>query len=146
MRHPYARGRFPLWNSYAPASHHRRMRSLSQDEARRVGSELKRWSQRPVGASNLRALGLYGVLVLLMLAAAQGLPRPVELVRGFAAMSAVMLATMHFIARGMLRGLRRAGVAEAQDAIEAMRNPRRISAFDMAMTWLLVAAIAPYCE
>lgn len=122
------------------------MRSLSQDEARRVGSELKRWSQRPIGASNLRALGLYGILVMLMLAAAQSLPRSAEVVRGFAAISAVMLATMHFVALGMLRGLRRAGVIEAQGAIETMRNPRRISAFDMAMTWLLVAAIAPYCE
>ncbi|MBN9091166.1 MAG: hypothetical protein J0J01_29975 [Reyranella sp.] len=122
------------------------MRSLSQDEARRVGAELKRWSQRPLGPGNLRALGLYGVLVMLMLAAAQSLPRPAEVVRGFAAMSAVMLATMHFVALGMLRGLRRAGVAEAQDALNVMREPRRISAFDMAMTWLLVAAIAPYCE
>ncbi|HTE82309.1 MAG TPA: hypothetical protein VK634_16620 [Reyranella sp.] len=52
---------------------------------------------------------------------------------------------MHFIAMGTLRGLRRAGIAEAQDAMNATRDPRRISAFDLAMTWLLIAGIARYC-
>ncbi|WP_428668823.1 hypothetical protein [Reyranella sp.] len=37
-----------------------------------------------------------------------------------------MLATMHFIA---LRGMRRAGIAKAQEPMNAMRDPRRISAF-----------------
>lgn len=121
------------------------MRSLSRDEARRIGAELKRWSQRPVGAANMRAVGLSVALTMLMLAAAHSLPAAADAVRGFAAMSATMLATMHFIALGTLRGLRRAGVAEAQDAIDAMRDPRRISAFDMAMAWLLIAGIARYC-
>lgn len=122
------------------------MRSLTKDEARRIGAELKRWSERPVSAANARALTLCGVLTMLMLFAAQQLPEPAVAIRSFAAMSAVMLATAHFISLGALRGLLRAGIAEAEDAIGAMRNPRRISGFDMAMTWLLVAAIARYCE
>lgn len=121
------------------------MRSLSKDETRRIGAELKRWSQRPIGATNVRAAGLSVALTMLVLAAALSLPAPADVVRGFAAMSSVMLATMHFIALGTLRGLRRAGIAEAQDAMDAMRDPRRISAFDMAMTWLLIAGIARYC-
>ena len=118
------------------------MHSLSREDARRIGAELKRWSQRPIGAANARAVGMSVVLAMLMLAAAHGLPAPADVVRGFAATSAAMLATMHFIALGTLRGLRRAGIAEAQDAMDAMRDPRRISAFDMAMTWLLIAGIA----
>jgi len=93
----------------------------------------------------MRAAGLSVALTMLMLAAALSLPAPADVVRGFAAMSAAMLATMHFIAMGTLRGLRRAGIAEAQDAMNATRDPRRISAFDLAMTWLLIAGIARYC-
>jgi hypothetical protein len=121
------------------------VRSLSNDEARRLGAELKRWSQRPIGVTNARALGLCGMLMALMVVIAQDLSAPALAVRGFAAMWAVMLAAAHFVALGMLRGLLRAGVAEAQDAMSAMRHPRRISAFDMAMTWLLVAGVARYC-
>lgn len=120
------------------------MRTLSKDEARRIGSELKRWSERPVGAANARALGLCAVLVALMLVSAQQLPVPA--VRRLAAISAVMLASLHYISLAILRGLLRAGVAEARDAMDAVRDPRRISAFDMAMAWLLVAALARYWE
>lgn len=137
---------FPLWNSYEAASYDRGMRSLSQDEARRIGAELKRWSQRPVGGTNLRALGLCGLLTMLMVLGARDLAAPASMVRGIAAMAAITMAAVHVIALGMLRALLRAGVAEARDALGAMRDPRRVSAFDMAMTWLLVAAIARYCE
>ncbi len=122
------------------------MRSLSKDQARRIGAELKSWSQRPIEAANMRALALCGVLTLLMLVGVQNLSKPAVAVRGFAAMSAVMLATAHFIASGVLRGLLRAGIAEAQDALNVLRDPRRISAFDMAMGWLLVGALARYWE
>jgi hypothetical protein len=126
--------------------HDRRVRTLSKDEARRIGAELRSWSQRPIAAANSRALVLCGVLALLLLAGAQDLSKPALAVRGFAAMSAVMLATAHFVASGVLRGLLRAGVAEAQDALEVLRDPRRISAFDMAMGWLLIGALARYWE
>jgi hypothetical protein len=122
------------------------MRSLSKDQARRIGAELKSWSKRPIGAANARALALCAVLTVLMLVGVQDLSKPAVAVRGFAAMSAVMLATAHFMASGVLRGLVRAGVAEAQDALSAFRDPRRISAFDMAMGWLLVGALARYWE
>lgn len=119
------------------------MRIFSQDEARQIGSELKRWSQRPIDATNVRALVLCAALAGLMAVGAQDLTAVG--VRKLAAMSAVMLASVHYIWLAILRGLLRAGIAEAQDAINAMRDPRRISAFDMAMTWLLVAAVARYC-
>lgn len=122
------------------------MRSLSKDQARRIGAELKIWSRRPIADANVRALALCGVLALLMLVAVQDLSKPALAVRGFAAMSAIMLATAHFVASGVLRGLLRAGIAEAQDALSVLRDPRRISAFDMAMGWLLVGALARYWE
>jgi uncharacterized protein YacL len=120
------------------------MRSLSEDDVRRIGAQLKRWSQRPITETNARALGLSVVLIVTMLVAAQHAPQPATAVRLLAVMSAVMLGSLHFMSLGVLRGLLRAGVPEAQDAMEAVRDPRRISAFDMSMTWLLVAGLAPY--
>ncbi len=122
------------------------MRTFSQDEAQRIGGELKRWSQRPISATNARALALCTVLAALMAVGAQDLTAPAAGVRTLAAMSAVMLASVHYIWLAILRGLLRAGISEARDAISAIRDPCRISAFDMAMTWLLVAAVARYCE
>lgn len=122
------------------------MRSLSKDEARQIGAELKRWTQRSSSASNVRALGLCGALAALVLVGAQHLPAPAVAVGNLAAMFAMMLASLHFIWLGVLRGLLRAGVAEAQDAIGVIRDPRRISAFDMAMAWLLIAAVARHWE
>lgn len=142
----YPRAPPSLWISYAVASHHRRVRSLSKNEARRVGAELKRWSQRPVSVANGRALGLCVVLIVFLLVAAQHAPQPAAAVRTLAALIAVMLTSLHFMAKGALRGLLQAGVAEAREAMDAMRNPRRISAFDMAMMWMLVAMLARYWE
>ena len=59
-------------------------------------------------------------------------------------MFVVMQGSLHFMAMGLLRGLLRAGVGEAQDAIDAARDPRRISGFDMAMLWIMVALAARY--
>jgi hypothetical protein len=120
------------------------MAALSKEDARRIGTELKRWSQRSIGDTNARALGLSAVLVVLMLVTIQHAPQPATAVRTLAVMFSVMLGTMHYLSLGMLRGLLRAGVPEAQEALDAVRNPRRISAFDMAMTWLLVAGLVRY--
>lgn len=144
LRLSYPGTPFALWISYGRASHDRSVRSLSKDDARRIGAQLKRWSQRPITETNVRALGLSVVLIVTMLVAAQHAPQPAVAVRGLAVMSAVMLGTLHFMSLGVLRGLLRAGVPEAQDAMDAVRDPRRISAFDMSMTWLLVAGIARY--
>jgi hypothetical protein len=120
--------------------------SFPEDDARRIGAELKRWSQRPVTTTNARALGLSGVLLVMVLLAGQHSPQPAAAIRAVAAIYAVMLATLHYLSLGVLRGLLRGGVAEAQDAMDAVRDPRRISAFDMAMTWLLVAGVVRYWE
>ena len=122
------------------------MRSLSPEEARRVGAELRRWSRRPTGDGNARALGLFGILIVLVLVAAQHASQPAAVVRGLAAVYVVMLATVHFTSLGLLRGLLRAGVAEAQDAMDAARDLRRLSAFDMAMAWILVGLAACWWE
>jgi len=122
------------------------VRALSEYDARRIGAELKRWSQRPIRATNARALGLCGVLLVLLLVAMQHVPDGAATIRRLAAVYVVMLASLHYLSLGLLRGLRRAGVAEAQDAIDAVRDSRRISAFDMAMFWTLVALAARYFE
>ena len=122
------------------------MRSLSEDDARRIGAELKRWSERPIGATNARALGLCTIVTVMMLVAAQRAPNPAVAVHGIATIFAVIQGSVHFMSMGLLRGLRRAGIGEAQDVIDAVRDPHRVSNFDMAMLWLMVALAAPYFE
>lgn len=122
------------------------MRTLSEEDARRIGAELKRWSQRPVRATNAWALGLCGILIVVMLLAAQRTPDSAATVHGLATMFVVMQGSLHFMSLGLLRGLLRAGVGEAQDAIDAIRDPHRISNFDMAMLWTMVALLARYIE
>jgi hypothetical protein len=116
--------------------------TFSDDDARRVGAELKRWSERPIGATNLRALGLCGILIIIVLVVAQQAPQPMVAVRSLSAMFIVMLASLQFMAKGVLRGLLRAGVVEARDALDSLHDPRRISGFDMAMFWVAIAATA----
>jgi len=116
--------------------------TLSEDDARRIGAELKRWSERPIGATNARALGLCTILTVMTLVATQRAPNPAAAVHGFATIFAVIQGSVHFMSMGLLRGLRRAGIGYAQDAINAVRDPRRISNFDMAMLWTIVALAA----
>ena len=127
-------------------SHDRPVRALSQHDAQRIGAELKRWSQRPIRETNVRALGLCGVLMVLAVAAAQYTPQPAAGVRVLAAVYIVMLGSLHYLSMGWLRGLLRAGVAEARDALASVRDPRRISALDMAMLWVVVALLARHFE
>lgn len=120
--------------------------TLSEQDSRRIGAELKRWSERPVRATNVRALGLCGFLLAMVLVAAWQMPDSAVAVRHLAAMFVVMLATLHYLSKGVLRGLKRAGVVEAQDALDSVSDPRRISTFDMAMVWTLVALLTRHFE
>jgi hypothetical protein len=122
------------------------VRTLSKDDARRVGAELKRWSQRSIGATNARAAGLCAIASVMMLVAAQHEPDPATAVQAIATMFVVIQGSLHFMSLGLLRGLLRAGIGEARDAIDAMRDPRRISNFDVAMLWTIVALAAPHFE
>jgi hypothetical protein len=122
------------------------VRSLSEDDARRIGAELKRWSQRPIRATNARAVGLCAIVIVMMLVAAQRAPDPGAAVQGIATMFVLIQGSLHFMSLGLLRGLLRAGIGEAQDAIDAMRDPHRISNFDVAMLWTIVALAAPQFE
>jgi len=146
LRILYPKAQFSLSISYATALHDCVMRTLSEDDARRIGAELKRWSQRPVDAINARALGLCSILIVMLLVAAQRAPNPAAVIHGVATMFVVIQGSLHFMSMGLLRGLLRAGIGEAQDAINAVRDPHRVSNFDMAMLWIMVALAARYFE
>jgi hypothetical protein len=122
------------------------VRTPSKDQARRIGAELKRWSRRPVSVANARALGSCGILIVLALVASRHSPNPAAAIRLLAVMFAILSGTLHFLSLGVLRGLLRAGVGEARNVLDSLRDPRRISAFDIGMTWLLIAGIARLCE
>jgi hypothetical protein len=136
---------FPLI-SYAPTLHDHIVRSLSEDDARRIGAELKRWSQRPISATNARVLGLCVILIVTMLVATKGAPNGASAISSLATVFAVCQCTLYYMSISLLRGLLRVGVREARDAIIAVRDPRRISNFDMAMLWVLIALTAHHFE
>ena len=119
-----------------------RMGTLSEDDARRIGAGLKRWSQRPVRETNARTIGLCAILIVMMLILTQRTPNSAAAIEGIATVCAGIQAILHLASLGMLRGLLRTGVGEAQDALNAMRDPRRISNFDMAMLWTMAALVA----
>jgi hypothetical protein len=79
----------------------------------------------------------------MMLVAAQRAPVLAAAVHGIATLLAAIQGSVHFMSIGLLRGLRRAGIGEAQDAMNAVRDPRRISSFDIAMLWTIVALATP---
>lgn len=119
------------------------MLTLSKDDAQRIGANLKRWSQRPIQATNARIMGLGGITVVMMLVAANHTPEPAMAVRGIAILFVALQGAVHYISVGALRVLCAAGIKEAHDSLAAYRDPRRISSLDMAMVWTAVALAAP---
>ncbi len=47
------------------------MPTVPKEDAKRIGAELKRWSQRPVRSTNARAVALCGAVLALMFIGAQ---------------------------------------------------------------------------
>jgi len=113
-----------------------------KEDSKRVGAELKRWSQRPIRATNARRLALCAAVAAMMFIAMQQTSDPAPVVIGMATMFAVMLSSLHWMAMALLRGLARGGVVEPEDALSSIRDPRRISNLDMAAAWTLVALLA----
>ena len=144
LRILYPKAQFSLSISYATALHDWVMRTLSEDDARRIGAELKRWSQRPVETRG--RWGLCSILIVMLLVAAQRAPNPAAVIHGVATMFVVIQGSLHFMSMGLLRGSLGAGIGEAQDPINAVREPHRVSNFDMAMLWIMVALAARYFE
>ena len=89
------------------------------------------------GESALVQVG--GIVTVMMLVAAQRAPIPAAAVHGIATIFAMIQGSVHFMSMGLLHGLRRGGIGEAQDAMNAVRDPRRISNFNMARLWTIVA-------
>jgi len=116
---------------------------ISNEDAKRLGADLKHWANRPIRATNSKAVGLCGAAaVMMMFIATQQASDPATAVRGMATMFAVLQSCLHFMATGLLRGLAWGGIAEAQQALKSVRDPRRISNLDMAALWALIALVA----
>ena len=122
------------------------MSFVSNEDAKRIGAELRRWADRPIRATNTNALTRFGVALALMIIAAQQSPNPAAAIHGIATLFAVLQSTLHLMAAGLLRGLARGGIAEAQHALASARDPRRISNLDMAALWTLLALSARLLE
>ena len=119
-----------------------RMSIMSEQDAERVGAELRRWSRRPIRRTNASALALCAAVAAMMFIAVQQTPEPAPVVRSLATMFAVLLSSLHWMATALLRGLARRGIPEAAEALASIRDPRRISNLDVAVMWLLVALMA----
>ncbi len=117
---------------------------LPEVEARKIGASLKRWSERPVGQANIRALAFCAAAFVMMLVAAGQSPDPIAAVRTMAILFVAIQGAVHYISIASLRTLIGLGVREAVTGLAAYRDPRRLSCMDMAMMWTAVALTAPY--
>ena len=120
------------------------MLTLSKADAQRVAANLKRWSERPIAASNLQAVGISLVTVAMMILAASRTPDPGSAMRGMAIVLVVIQSIAHVVTTGMLQVLIALRVNEAEMALASYRDPRRLSGLDMAMMWMVVALATPF--
>ena len=120
------------------------MRTLSQAEARLLAASLKRWAERPVRRANLRAAGISVVMIAFTVTLAYETPDPASAVRGMAILFAAFQSVAHVVTTGVLRALGSLGLAEAAAALASYRDPRRLSAMDLAVVWLAVAVTASF--
>ncbi len=116
---------------------------FSEDQAGRLSVGLKRWSQRPIRQANLRAVGITLATVAMMMLAASQTPDPMPVIRGMAILLAATQSVVHFVTVAALRGFSALGISAAPAALASYRDPRRLSAMDLAAAWLACAAVAP---
>lgn len=57
---------------------------------------------------------------------------------------AAVQSVAHVVTTGTLRALRSLGLADGELALASYLDPRRLSAMDLAVTWLTVAIAAPF--
>ena len=119
------------------------MRTLPQAEAQLLATSLKRWAERPVRRANLRAAGISAVTIAVAVTLAHETPDPASTVRGMAIVFAAVQSIAHAATTGALRALASFGLAEGVVALASYRDPRRLSAMDLAVMWLAVAVTAP---
>ena len=119
------------------------MRTLSRAEARSLATSLKRWAERPIRRANLRAAGISVVTIAFTVTLAHETPDPASAVRGMAILFAAFQSVAHVVTTGALRALTSFGLAEGAVALASYRDPRRLSAMDLAVMWLAVAVTAP---
>ena len=120
------------------------MRTLPQAEAQLLATSLKRWAERPIRRANLRAAGISVVTIAVTVTLAHETPDPASAVRGMAILFAAVQSVAHVVTTGMLRALGSLGLAEGVVALASYRDPRRLSAMDLAVVWLAVALAAPF--
>lgn len=112
---------------------------LSRADAQLLSANLKRWSERPIAATNLRVIGISAVTLALMIAAAIGTPDPAAAMRGMAVIFVAIQSIAHVVTSGMLRALIALRVNHAAVALASYRDPRRLSGLDVAMMWVVLA-------
>jgi hypothetical protein len=105
---------------------------------------LRAWSARSRAKTNLTLAGCAGVSVIWLYAASAGAPDRGALLRHAATLFIVFHGTMHVLWMRMLRRLSARGMPEAQGALAAYTNPRRITNLDLAMFWVMIFALAPH--
>ena len=97
----------------------------------------------PLRRSNISALTVTGILMLLLAdSEPQELAR-IEFLRGSAVLLIALHAAMHVGFLNALRLMALLNVAQTQDALDTYRDPRRISHLDLAAMWLGFYALAP---
>jgi len=115
----------------------------SDDADRRLCSNLVKLAARPRRSVNIAALAMTAAMMTWLVAVACKTPDPVLLLKHAAFFVFALHAGQHAFFLSMLRRFRDRGVPEAAIALEAYRDPRRISNLDVAMLWVGLAAFSP---
>lgn len=117
---------------------------LNNDNAdRRLSSNLIKWAARPRRLVNIAALAMTAAMMMWLVVFACKSHDPAAMLKDTAFVVFALYASQHVFFLFMLRLFRDRGVPEAALALEAYRDPRRISHLDVAMLWVGLAATSP---
>jgi len=105
--------------------------------------DLERWLSIPRSQSNLVSVATTVAFMALLVFRYSG-PDPVMVVREVAMLMALMHGLMHLMAIRGLNALVRRGAPLGRQALEAYRDPRRVSHLDIAAAWGGLYVLAPY--
>jgi hypothetical protein len=104
---------------------------------------IRRWLSRPRHKANVGALACVSLTMLALALAPAGVPDRSEVLRGTALFFCGIHSVLHLTWIHWLKRQRDSGIVEADTALQAYRDPRRVTGLDLAMAWLMFAAFAP---
>lgn len=108
-----------------------------------LAGALEQWAASDRHRKNLVAIVLSGGVMVWLSVAAWGMPDRVAFLRGAAVAFSAAHGVRHVLVLSTLARLRREGMAEAARALDAYRDPLRLTSLDLAVAWLGFMVLVP---